>query len=63
MKDELNGTHTHGLVGPWAELVFIDFDNLSDDEKNAIIKMSGGWTYGNQVILQSEFMKKPQDAR
>lgn len=58
-----NGAHVYELVGPRPEPVFVDFTNLTEDEKNDIIKMSEGWEYGKQVILQSEFEKKPKDAQ
>lgn len=42
--------------------IFIDFDELSDDEKEIIAFLSdssmGKWVYGKQVVLQEKFINK-----
>lgn len=42
------------------EPVFIDMSELTSEEREIIVKMSDGWKYGKQVVLQSEFVKKDQ---
>ena len=61
--NEKNASHfTYELSGEKPAPIFIDFSNLSQDEKEVIVGIADQWQYGKQVVLQSEFEKKSKDA-
>ncbi len=52
--------YEYALEGGPHESMFINMDNLTEDERDIIVSLSDKWVYGKQVVLQSEFVKKDQ---